>query len=172
MAHNWIRRATAGCVMSLATTTLASGPDVIVGALTGPSKWGTIGGITSYSIGTTSCNIGNQILNWVDNSTFHPVIGQNIYRLENGRFEQIGMSWLKHGFCALQGTLCGPCSPVGGGCETRLGIGCSDPYGSGLNGSQGGLGPRSEVNASTGVFLWPFGAQGQTGNARPGDRWP
>ena len=163
MARDWIRGATMCCTLSLAAPALAAGPDVIVGDLTGPSKWGTLGGVTSYSIGTTSCNIGNQILNWFDNSTLHPVIGQNIYRLENGRFEQIGMSWLKHGFCALQGTLCGPCSPVGGGCETRLGIGCSDPYGSGLNGNQGGLGPRSEVNASTGVFLWPFGAQGQTG---------
>jgi len=36
-----------------------------------------------------------------------------------------------------------------------LGVGCSDPYGSGLNGSQNGLGARSEVNAATGFIIYP-----------------
>jgi hypothetical protein len=76
----------------------------------------------------------------------------NAYRLHGGRFEQIGMSWGKHGFCALQQSLCGTCSPAGGGCPSLLGVGCSDPYDASLNGDQGGLGPRHEVNAATGVF--------------------
>jgi hypothetical protein len=141
----------------------SNGADVIVGDVSGCSTYGTVGTISAYSLGTTSCNIGNAELLWTSNNTNHPVIGQNIYRLDDGRFQQIGQSWLKHGFTALQQNLCCPCQSSGTG--ARLGIGCSDPYGSGLNGTQSGLGPRSEVNAYTGAFLYPFGAQGQSGNA-------
>jgi len=141
----------------------APGPDVIVGSLSGISKYGSVNGIAGYSIGTTSCNVGQEELNWISQSNNHPVIGQNIYRIENGRMEQLGQSWLKHGFTALQQGLCCTCQSSGTG--SRLGVGCSDPYGSSLNGSQSGLGPRSEVNAYTGVFLWPYTGQGLTGNA-------
>ena len=77
-----------------------------------------------------------------------------MYRYLNGTFQQIGMSWLKHGFASTNSPGCGTCQqpPQGGG---ALGIGCTDAYGSGLNGSQGNLGPRSEVNASTGAYPWP-----------------
>ena len=43
---------------------------------------------------------------------------------------------------------------------SALGVGCSDPYGSGLNGSQNGLGPRYEVNPHTGVFPYPYTSPG------------
>ncbi len=134
------------------------GPDVIVGSLNGqgPLRWGTADGMTAYSIGTTSCNVGDEQLDWYDNSPNHPVIGQNMYRLKDGRFQQIGQSWLKHGFCALQQSLCGACIPAGPCCCTELGVGCSDPYSASLNGSQGGLGPKYEVNPTTGVFPWPY----------------
>ncbi len=132
------------------------GPDVIVGSLPNIQKFGTVGGVTAYSIATTSCNIGDEQLDWFQNTNQHPVIPQNLYRLKNGRFEQIGMSWLKHGFCALQQNLCGTCTPAGGGCATKLGVGCSDPYDSSLNGQQSNLGPRSQVNASTGFFPYPW----------------
>ncbi len=143
----------------------APGPDVIIGSLSGISDYGSVGGIAGYAIGTTSCNIGTSNLNWIAGTNDHPVIGQNIYRLKDGRFEQIGQSWLKHGFAALQGSLC--CTCTGSGAGSALGVGCSDPYGSGLNGSQFGLGPRSEVNPYTGVFLYPFthGDQGSSGDA-------
>ncbi len=134
------------------------GPDVIVGALPGMQKFGTVGGITAYSIATTSCNIGDAQLLWQSSTNVHPVISQNMYRLLDGRFEMIGMSWLKHGFCALQQSLCGPCQPAGGGCPPVLGIGCSDPYSTSLNGQQSILGPRSQVNAATGFFPYPFTA--------------
>ncbi len=149
-----------------------SGPDVIVGGISGqptaPSqlkKWGTVGGITAYSIGTTSCNIGDQILKWCDfnnasvpcTKTEHPVISQNLYRMKDGRFEQIGMSWLKHGFCALAENLCSPCQSDPFGCDA-LGVGCSDPYSTDLNGTQSNLGPLSQVNPHTGIFPYPFTA--------------
>jgi hypothetical protein len=138
------------------------GPDVIVGDLTGISDYGSIGGVAAYSIGTTSCNIGDTPLLWQSSGLNHPVIGQNMFRLEDGRFEQIGQSWLKHGFAALAGNVCCTCSGPGG---SQLDPGCSDPYGSGLNGSQGGLGPKFEVNPWTGAYAWPYTADNQTGNA-------
>ena len=131
------------------------GPDVIVGAIPDVSKYGAVnsGGVTTmaYAIGTTSCNIGDSLLDWFaspDNR--HPFIPQNAHRIKDGRIEQIGLGWGKHGFTALQGSLCGTCTPSSSG--NWLGVGCSDPYSSGLNGSQGGLGTRSEVNATTGFF--------------------
>ena len=141
----------------------AIGADVIVGEIPAASTYAATGGMSAYSLGTTSCNVGDQELLWFANNPNHPVIGQNVYRIENGRFEQVGLGWLKHGFTALQQDLCCDCNSSGTG--TRLGVGCSDPYGSGLNGSQSGLGPRSQVNAFTGVFPYPFQAQGQTGDS-------
>ena len=134
-----------------------NGPDVIVGAIPDCTDYASVGNIKPYAIGTTSCNVGNQVLNWSANTNQHPVIAQNIYLIENRRMRQIGMSWLKHGFATLNETLCGPCNPTNG---QTLGVGCSDPYGSGLNGFQSGLGPRSEVNAANGLFRYPFGGQG------------
>lgn len=132
------------------------GPDVIVGAIPDYGKFGTLNGISAYSFGSTSCNIGTVQLEWIAGSNQHPVIPQNMYRVKGGRIEQIGMSWVKHGFCALQQTLCGACQPAGGGCPNMLGIGCSDPYDAGLNGQQSGLGPRSLINAASGFFPYPY----------------
>ncbi len=131
------------------------GPDVIVGAIPDIFKWGaaTVAGqtIMAYSIGTTSCNVGDELLDWfVSPDNRHPFITQNIYRIKGGRIQQIGLGWGKHGFVALQGGLCGPCKPAPSG--AWLGIGCSDPYSANLNGGQSGLGTRSEVNATTGFF--------------------
>jgi hypothetical protein len=146
------------------------GPDVIVGELYDTQKFGTVGDITGYALATESCNLGDEDLPWFASSSNHPVIAQNLYRLEDGRLEQIGMSWLKHGFTALAGSTCSnDCqNPFDG---NFLGVNCSDPYSAGLNGDQdgsfgtGGLGPRSEVDADTGAFLFPYGSQGQSGNA-------
>lgn len=133
-----------------------SGPDVIVGRLSDVATYGTDGsGIYAYAVGTTSCNVGDEELLWIQSTPEHPVIGQSLYRYENGRIVQIGQSWLKHGFQALQGGLCTPCTPSSMG-GAALGVGCSDPYGAQLNGSQSGLGPKSEVNPSTGEFPFPF----------------
>jgi len=146
-------------------------PDVVVSSTgAGIQLYGSLGGITAYAIETTSCNIGNTQLPWFSGSSQHPVIAQNMYRLANGRFEQIGLSWLKHGWCAADGGTCtaagGPptCNP-NGSCDW-LGVGCTDTYGAGLNGDQSDLGPRSEVNATTGIFPYPYVmGWGQTGNA-------
>lgn len=141
----------------------AGGPDVIVGELYNIANYTKVGSIDAFTVGTISCNIGDANLSWVSSTNQHPVIGQNIFRLNNGRFEHIGQSWLKHGFTALTNNDCGcGCSGVGG---SQLGVGCSDPYSAGLNGSQSGLGPKFEVNAFTGFFAYPFTGQGTSGNS-------
>ena len=145
------------------------GPDVIVGDIPDVTHWttsGPINGKRAYSFGTTSCNLGTIALHWDDTTNIYPVISQNIYRLKDGRFEQLGQSWLKHGFCALQGTVCCSCAP-GGTCDD-LYPGCSDPYSSGLNGSQGGLGPKFEIDAAAGYIPLNWTAAGvvETGDTQ------
>lgn len=135
----------------------STGPDVIVGDLPGlifaAHEGPAQNGISAYGIGTTSCNVGDEILLWQSGNPNHPVIAQNIYRLVDGRFSQVGIGWLKHGFLALSGNLCCTCMGPGG---AQLSPGCSDPYSASLNASQSLLGPRFEVNAATGAFPYPF----------------
>jgi hypothetical protein len=132
--------------------------------VSGTTNYGLVGDTRAYSLGTTSCNVGTTPVAWCDNNggcgggledEDHPVIAQNLYRLKNDRFEQVGMSWLKHGFVSTNSFdgACGSCvgPPLGG---NQLGVGCTDTYGSGLNGTRP-MGMRSEVNGQTGVFPFP-----------------
>lgn len=129
------------------------GPDVIVGDLYQIANYGVVNNLVVLSVGTISCNIGTEAIPWIANTNHHPVIAQNIFRLKNGEFEQIGMSWLKHGFYAVSGSLCySDCHATDG---SSLGVHCSDPYSANLNGTQANLGPRSQVNAFTGEFPYP-----------------
>ncbi|MBI5761901.1 MAG: hypothetical protein HZA51_00080 [Planctomycetes bacterium] len=142
-----------------------TGPDVIVGGLeasgSAVQNYTAVGAIDAISIATSSCNIGNVNVQWVASNNNHPVIGGSLYRYNvvngSGRFEQIGLGWLKHGFTALTQNLCCTCNGQGG---SVLGQGCSDPYTASRNGQQlttsGGLGPRFQVNAHTGVFTYPY----------------
>jgi hypothetical protein len=146
--------------------TLVAGPDVIVGDLSSTQQFGTTGTQVGIAVGTTSCNNGDVSLNWIAMpNTDHPVIPQNMYRMSGGatndeRFEQIGQSWLKHAFAAVNGNACGfGCSTSGG---SGLRPGCSDPYGASLNASQSGLGSRAWVNPFTGAY--PSTARDHTGH--------
>jgi hypothetical protein len=134
-----------------------SGPDVIVGDITGPANYSANSGFEALSLGSTSCNQGTAPVGWHANTNQHPVIGGELYRFKvvdgSGRFEMIGRSWLKHGFFAESQHLCCPnCTATDG---TILGVGCSDPYTAGRNGTQSLLGPRFQVNANTGFFVYP-----------------
>lgn len=139
------------------TSCTSTGPDVIVGDLPSTTRFAHSGpaqnGVSAFGIGTTSCNVGDEVLLWQSGNSNHPVIAQNIYRVHDGRFTQVGVGWLKHGFLALSGSLC--CSCQGGG-GSQLSPGCSDPYSASLNAGQSRLGPRFEVNATTGAFPYPF----------------
>lgn len=140
-----------------AAGTAVIGPDVIVWDMPSINSYPAANGISPYSIATTSCNIGDAPASWVANTTEHPVIAQHMYRLRDNRLEQIGMSWVKHGFATV---------PVGAQCSTNcqdvpnngtdlLFPGCSDPYSAMLNGAQNNLGPRSQIDAYTGTFPFP-----------------
>jgi hypothetical protein len=168
------------------------GPDVWTSVLPDMARYGTSadGTITAYSVGTTSCNAGDYPVRWIDNSLYlpdfdntkHPVIAQNMYRLKTytapggatyQRFEQLGQSWLKHGFVSTNSAGCGSCEPsllwrastqnfqnVGG---DAIGVNCSDTYGASLNGSNTYLGARSIVNSTLGTS--PFIRNNGTGEA-------
>ena len=137
-----------------------TGPDVIVGAVQALRFYGNdFNMIAAFAVGTTSCNIGDFWLNWFANTNQHPVIAQNMFRLMDGRYEQIGMSWLKHGFFATSGSLCSGAGGCSGDFSGRhLGVGCSDVYSASLNGQPVNLGPRSDVNPHTGEFVYPWSA--------------
>ncbi len=146
----------------------ASGPDLYLlelGTNNDIREYGVLGDIAALAIATASCNAGTAPANWYDwdgagspGSQHHPVFAQNMYRLRDGRFEQIGMSWVKHGYCASNAPGCGVCQSTGT-CNS-LGVQCVDHYSSLTNGS--GLKPRSDINAATGEFPFPpsFGAIG------------
>lgn len=107
-------------------------------------------GNNALTLYTTSCNVGDQPINWnPPMNTTHPAIIMNLYREYNGRFEQIGWSWVKHGFYATNVDGCGSCSHSGG---YQLWPACSDTYGGGNNDDQYYLGGRDEWNALTGVW--------------------
>ena len=132
------------------------GPDVVVGDLTGLAQFGSSAGTqVGLAVGTDSCNFGTVDLNWFANpSNDHPVIPQNLYRMKGGAgnsdtFEQIGQSSVKHAFTALTNNICAlGCNGIGG---SRLGSGCSDPYGASLN-SGPNLGSRAWINPFTGAY--------------------
>ncbi len=155
--------------------TPSTGPDVIVGDL-GPHgdicTWGTIAAVSAYSVATDACNIGDEVLLWHGDTNEHPVIAQHLYRQKDGRFEQIGLSWVKHGFAADTRSLCCPCQNPKD--DQLLGVGCSDAYAACQNGDQAGfngcggicqgLGPRYQINATTGEYPYPYATIGQGGN--------
>ncbi|MBY0307308.1 MAG: hypothetical protein K2Q09_01060, partial [Phycisphaerales bacterium] len=153
------------------TPARSTGPDVTIGNLIDTAYYGggtawmadkngtnTATDVYAYAVGTDSWNIGDVPAEWQASNPQHPVIGQQMYRSKGGRFEQIGISWLKHAFLSTNSggfPEMGTCdSPPSGGAQ--LGVNCSDAYGSGLNGGRSYLGPRFDVNPATGVFTYPW----------------
>src|SRR5947199_27198 len=148
------------------------GLDVIVGQIESVEQFGSAGTQVGLAAGTDSCNIGDQPVDWFQlPNTDHPVVPQNLYRMSSGannneRFEQIGHSWMKHTFFALEDTVCGACNTSNCETGTHLCPGCSDPYTADLNGDQSQIGSRAWVNPFTGSF--PSGADNHSGHAHDG----
>jgi len=142
-------------------TTAADGSDVIVADLQSTISFPTAGSdVASFGVGTTVCNVGTQRASWVANTNQHPVISQNLFRLKDNRFEQIGMAWVTHGFYATSESFCTHClDPTNG---STLGVGCSDSESATLNAVQNNMSPRSLINPHTGYFLYPWGGPGYT----------
>ena len=142
------------------TPALVPGPDVIVGDIEDVNQLDqqVVGTQVGLAIGTDSCNNGDQPIDWFAlPSNDHPVVPQNLYRMSGGannndRFEQIGQSWMKHTFEALEEFVCGNCNTNNCDQGTHLCPGCSDPYVSFLNGDQNQIGSRAWINPFTGNF--------------------
>jgi hypothetical protein len=144
-------------------------PDVIVSRIGSTStRFGTVqSGISAFGWDTVSCNIGTGAAVWFvsgSRSREHPVISQVLYRLHDGRLEQISDGFVKHGWCAADSTAGGGCSslvsPPGqtqseGSCNW-LGLFTTDTYTASMNGAHRDMGPRSEINPTTGVFPFPY----------------
>jgi hypothetical protein len=157
------------------TPQLVPGPDVIVGELPQVQQFGsdTINHFVGLGVATTSCNNGSEPLHWLAlPQTDHPVIPQNLYRMSGGanndeRFEQIGQSWLKHAFLALENDACSfGCDTSGCTTGSNLCPGCSDPYSASLNASQNSIGSRAWVNPFTGSY--PSTANNHSGHSHIG----
>jgi len=133
------------------------GPDVVSWCAGGWGNqadmelYGQEDGVNGFAFGTTSCNFGDLEADWYSGTNRVPVIAQTIYRIKEGRFEQIGTAWLKHSFCAVSEPGCGDCQSTP--CAT-LGVGCADTYWAGLNANA--IAPRSAINAFTGYYDYPF----------------
>lgn len=125
-------------------------------------------GTAGITMATTSCNVGSVDVPWwsIYNdasrswekecpddppsgmSGCHPSIGMEMYRMRSGRLDQIGLSWLKHGWFALSSSQCTQCTN-GDPSGNHLGVACSDTYSGGNNADRDDLGPRSEWNPYT-----------------------
>ncbi|MEM8713675.1 MAG: hypothetical protein AAGG01_22265, partial [Planctomycetota bacterium] len=140
--------ALAAAAAGTAGTTSAQVLDMDISIIAdGVNNYGVANGIRAYSFSTTSCNIGDTVLEWDDSINRAPVIAQNMFWLNDGRFEQLGYSFLKEGFCAVNENSCGSCQSTN--CDT-LGIGCADTYGAGLNDGRNGV-TKSLINPNTGT---------------------
>ena len=152
---------------------LVPGPDIIVGDLPDMVQVGSTGSQVGLGVATTSCNNGDQPVNFhAFPETAHPFFPQNLYRMSGGadnleRFEQIGQAWIKHTFGASEDDLCdldcstNNCTPF-----SQLCPGCADPYLADENGWYDLLGSRAWVNPFTGAF--PNTAADHTGHAHDG----
>jgi hypothetical protein len=153
--------------------TLVAGPDIIVGDLPDLEQFGSAGSQVGLVVATTSCNNGDQPVNFFElPNTDHPLVPQNLYRLSGGadnteRLEQLGQSWMKHTFGASEFDECDL------GCNTnnciqfsQLCPGCSDPYNASQNGTYSLIGSRAWVNPFTGSF--PSNANNHSGYAHDG----
>lgn len=108
-------------------------------------------GVAGLTMATTSCNVGSVDVPWLaPMEEDHPLIHMALYRELDGRFEQVGVSWMKHGFFALSNSQCTLCQHPSNG--TFLGVGCSDTYGPGNNSDRRYLGPRDEVDPFAGTW--------------------
>lgn len=152
-------------ILSLALLAGAAdaGPDLICSQITQGQTYGAVGDYQSYSFGDVTCNIGDAPFTYNANTNDHPVFASTIYRLSDGRFEQIGLGFVAHTFLPLQGNACGLGCNAGG--LGMLGDGCSDTITPGLAGGQSNLGPRIEIDPWTGDFAYPFTTINETGDA-------
>jgi hypothetical protein len=122
-------------------------PDVIYSNINITQNHGVVGDTRAYTLGTQTCNVGDENLSWVFRGT--PAVAFNMYRLADGRLMQIGMSWVKHACCVANTGGCGLDCPMEG---DGLRAGCMDTYTASWNAQQSYLGPRSGIDPYAAAF--------------------
>jgi hypothetical protein len=133
----------------------AAGADAVATDVGEIEQRGRLGSEVAFGMSSTICNLGDRPMDWFANpDPRHPFLVFNLYRLKNDRLEQIGQSWVKHGFSASQGSNCGTVCTRFGTAGQYLGPGCSDFYGVATNSRQSRFGPRSEIDPWTGAFTF------------------
>ncbi len=163
-----MRGITSGVTLLLACTSIGLypgvshgvGPDLAIGGIGETMTHGdappviyTLSGSSdiAYIFNFLTCNLGDAPASFQTNPPLHPATGQSMFRLKGGRFEQIGVSWIHHNYCALQNNFCNTCTPSQN-CGF-LGVGCTTINSAGNAGSM--LAPRSQINAAAGTFQFP-----------------
>ena len=133
-----------------------AGPDAVTGLISTVANYAPVGSYEALGLGLTLCNRGNAGLVVNVNNAQHPVAIANLYKITLGpgptRIEQIGMSWAFHEFAVLQTAVCCTCTP---GTSSLLGPGCSSANSASIMSTQSQLGPRWQVNAASGVSVFP-----------------
>ena len=98
----------------------------------------------------------------------HPFLVWNMYRISDGRIEQLGASGVKHAFFTVNFNCTINC-----GSGNILWPGCEDVYSSGTNNSNFNQGPRVDIDPAAGLFFStcsffdPGCAGSQTNNSSP-----
>ncbi len=138
----------------------AFGQDLSISDVSSVVRVASVGDRHAYAPAFVICNAGAAPALFQASTPDHPITGAGLYRIIDGRFEQVGLSWMMHSFFALQNPNCGTCTPEAGG--TLLGSGCADPNSASIAAGVTRLGPRFEVNPLTGVFPFPFSNPGGT----------
>lgn len=84
----------------------------------------------------------------------HPYLVWSLYRLHQGRVEQLGVSGVKHAFNTVNLHCDLDCEyiKVNTNSGDVLGPGCEDVYGASTNDMNSAMGPRGEIVASQGAF--------------------
>jgi hypothetical protein len=84
----------------------------------------------------------------------HPYLVWSLYRLHEGRIEQLGVSGVKHAFNTVNLNCDLDCEYIKVNTNNGdvLGPGCEDVYGASTNDMNSAMGPRGEIVASQGAF--------------------
>jgi hypothetical protein len=129
-----------------------TGGDLFVSEVSDLRQLGRVADVAALSAQATVCNSGDARIDWLANpDPRHPFLVTNLYRIESGRFEQIGQSWAKHASVPTSADACSlGCAPTSG----ALGAGCSDTETADVLGTQAEMGPRSEIDPFTGAFTY------------------
>ncbi len=134
---------------------LQDGPDLALSSIAGITSLGREGthpdGVNGLSFSTTICNVGDTVAAWrAPMDEAHPGVALQLYRVgvdDDGveRLQQIGLSWVSHGFAAVGQSFCEACAFVPD--ITLLPAGCSTTSSATTLGDRFWLGPRGEWSA-------------------------